>query len=573
VWRRAAGLRAEAACVCLLALMGANLLGAVWRKGLTADEFYHIPAGYYHLTAGEFRINTEHPPLFKMLAAVPLLFVPLEAPRLRDEAATAEPRRRTEEALELFWRANTGRFETVAFRARVPEILVTLALGWLVYVYARWLFGRRAALFAVALYVFEPTMLAHGRVVQTDVPAAFSYLLFFFTLHTYVRAPTARRALLLGLAAGLALATKLSLVVVAPVFALAAGVMFALAPRRGWSRKGVALQAAAVAVVALLFVNATYYFQRGPLPEGDLAYIVRQTPRAAGAVTACMGALSKAVPAPFLFGLYQVWVHNRNGHLASVLGRYGFEGWWYYFPVAFALKTTLPFLLTALAAVAWAARRLVRRRERRMLALLAPLLLYALAAMSSRIDIGVRHLLPVFPFLFILGGALFDRMLRARRRSYTLAVVLLMCWVVFEAARTFPHYVPYMNQLAWRRPHWYYLGDSNVEWGDDVRELALYLRARGETRVTAALLDGITFNDFSVPYVRTLDHYGVEHVNLVSEGDAPPTTRYVAVGASYLNGALLLAVPVLQRMKVLEYRRRQPEAVFGGSIYLYRVGE
>jgi hypothetical protein len=202
--------------------------------------------------------------------------------------------------------------------------------------------------------------------------------------------------------------------------------------------------------------------------------------------------------------------------------------------------------------------------------------LYALFAMSSRINIGVRHLLPVFPFLFILGGALLERMLGSGRRGRALVAAALACWVVFEAARAYPHYVPYMNQLAWRRPHWYYLTDSNVEWGDDARALALYLRARGETRVTAALLDGVSFNEHGVPYARTLDHYGVEQVNLVSADPAdtaPPGTRYVAVGASYLNGAFLLAVPVPQRLKVLEYRGRTPEAVFGNSIYLYRVKE
>jgi hypothetical protein len=287
-----------------------------------------------------------------------------------------------------------------------------------------------------------------------------------------------------------------------------------------------------------------------------------------------MRALSAPVPTSYLFGVYQVAVHNRNGHLASVLGRYGYQGWWLYFPVAFALKTTLPFFLTAVAALAWATRRLIKKRERRMLAMLAPVALYALLAMSSRINIGVRHFLPVFPFLFILGGALLDRLLSLGRgrRKVAVLVVVLMCWAGLEAARAFPHYVPYMNQMAWRRPRWYYLTDSNVEWGDDARELALYLRARGETRVRAALLDGITFNDHGVEYARTLEHYGVEYVNLVSaDEESRPETRYVAVGASYLNGALLLAVPVPQRLKVLEYRRRTPEAVFGDSIYLYRV--
>ena len=563
---------AEALCVCLLLLMSANLISAVARKGITADEFYHIPARYYHLTARNFQINSEHPPLVKMLAALPLLLVRPEAPPPR-YAADAEPRRRTEETLALFWRANTARFEAISFWSRVPMVFVTVALGWLIFVYARQLFGRRAAVFAVALYSFEPTVLAHGRVIQTDVPAALSYLLFFFALHAYARAPALGRALWLGAALGLALVTKFSLLVVVPVFAASMVALVWVAPRRGRGRARVTLQAGAAALAALLVVNAAYYFQGRTLLEGDLNYVAAQTPSAAGMVASALRALSAFVPGSFLFGIYQVAVHNRNGHLASVLGRYGYQGWWYYFPVAFALKTTVPFLLTSLAALAWAARRLFRGREWRMLALLGPVAVYSLLAVTSRINIGVRHFLPVFPFLFILGGALLDRLPRLGRgrRAAPAAVALVMCWVVFEAARAYPHYVPYMNQLAWRRPHWYYLTDSNVEWGDDARELALYLRARGETRVRAALLDGVTFNEHSIPYVRTLDHYGVEYVNLLSPDEGQPETRYVAVGASYLNGALLLALPVPQRQRALEYRGRRPEAVFGNSIYLYRV--
>ncbi|HEX8116459.1 MAG TPA: glycosyltransferase family 39 protein, partial [Pyrinomonadaceae bacterium] len=354
--------RAEAVCVCLLALMGANLLSVVWRKGLTADEFYHVPAGVYHLTRGEFRVNTEHPPLAKMLAAVPLLFVGVEAPPPR-YAPEALPSERTDETLSLFWRANTARFERIAFWSRVPAVLLTLGLGWLIYVYARRLFGRRAALLAVVLYSLEPTMLAHGRVVQTDIPAAFSYLLFFYALHTYWLRPTVRSALLLGGVMGLALATKFSLLIVVPVFAAAALSMFVVAPRRGRRRAHIALQAGAAALVALLLLNAVYYFQSPPPLAGDLAYVARQSPEAAGLLVSCARVLSKVVPSTFLLGLYQVAVHNRNGHLASLMGRYGYEGWALYFPVAFALKTTLPFLLTSLAALSWTARRLWRGRD------------------------------------------------------------------------------------------------------------------------------------------------------------------------------------------------------------------
>ncbi|HEX8117981.1 MAG TPA: glycosyltransferase family 39 protein, partial [Pyrinomonadaceae bacterium] len=441
LWSSLEGRRAGVVCACLLALMGANLLSVVWRKGLTADEFYHVPAGYYHLTRGEFRVNTEHPPLAKMLAAVPLLFVGVEAPPPA-YAPTAEPRERTEETLALFWRANTARFERVAFRARVPAVFVTLALGWLVYVYARRLFGRRAALLAVLLYSFEPTMLAHGRVVQTDVPAAFAYLLFFYALDLYWSEPTTRRGLALGLATGLALATKFSLVVLVPVLLTAAVVLFVVAPRRGVRRERVSAQTCAALLVALFVVNAVYYFQSPPPLAGDLAFVARRTPDAAGALESWSRVLSKAVPSQFLLGLYQVVVHNRDGHLASLAGRYGYRGWLLYFPVAFALKTTVPFLLLSLAALAWVGERLWRGRERRMLLLLLPVALYGAFALTSRINIGVRHIIPVFPFLFVAGGALLERLLSSGGRRRVLLAAACVCWIVVEAARAYPHYVP-----------------------------------------------------------------------------------------------------------------------------------
>jgi hypothetical protein len=133
--------------------------------------------------------------------------------------------------------------------------------------------------------------------------------------------------------------------------------------------------------------------------------------------------------------------------------------------------------------------------------------------------------------------------------------------------RAYPHYMPYMNQFASARPHWWYLSDSNVEWGDDTRDLAAYLRARGETRVRAMLLGGFA----------TLDAYGVNYQDaLAPTADAPP--RYTALGASFLNGSTVPFYEV-QGQRVSDevrvntfrsFRRRVPEAVIGNSIYLYR---
>jgi hypothetical protein len=127
--------------------------------------------------------------------------------------------------------------------------------------------------------------------------------------------------------------------------------------------------------------------------------------------------------------------------------------------------------------------------------------------------------------------------------------------------------MPYMNQFASARPHWWYLSDSNVEWGDDARDLAAYLRARGETRVRAMLLGGFA----------TLDAYGVNYQDALAPTTDPPP-RYTALGASFLNGSTVPFYEV-QGQRVSDevrvntfrsFRRRVPEAVIGNSIYLYR---
>ena len=570
--RTLAARRAEIFAALLLLSMGANMLSVLSRKSLTNDELYHIPAGYYHLVGGVFELNNEHPPLAKMWAALPLLFVQPDEP--------APPKDDAENNMNLTWgylqrffADNRERVRSITFWTRLFAVLLTLALGALVFTYARRFFNARAAVLAVALFSLEPTLLAHGRIVHTDVPAAFVYLLFFLTLDGYLRERSARRALLLGLATGAAFCTKFSMVVLPLLVTALAAAGFALAPRFRATRARVALHFGLVFVVVLLFVNAAYYFQRPPVREADVGWVKLQSPGTADALLTAFRVGANVLPTYFMFGFYNVALHNQHGHPSSLLGEYRTRGWWYYFPAAFALKTTLPFLLLTVAALAWAAWAAGARRELRYLAVLAPLAVYLALSMSSRINIGIRHLLPAFPFLFIAGGVLLDRLLGvSRARLAALALVALTFgWTAFEAWRAYPDYVPYMNQLASSHPRWWYLSDSNVEWGDDVQALAGYLHARGEREVRGALSGAWgTLAMYDIGY----------HEIFPKPGVRLPETRYVAVGASFLNGSTIAVppdehgrlLPEEQRVNYLaDYRRRQPEAVFGGTIYLYRV--
>ncbi len=566
---------AEVVCACLLLAMGANLFAAISRKSITNDEIVHIPAGYYHLVAGDFQLNNEHPPLVKMWAALPLLFIQPDeppAPTTADENFME----RTWGFHARFWPANRARFQSVTFWPRLMMIPVTLALGALIFVYARKLFGETAALIAVALYVLEPTVLAHGRIVHTDVPATLVYLLFFFTLHRYTEAPEVKRALLLGLACAVALLTKFSMLVILPVLGICLLAGLFVNRRDSRRRLRVVLHAGLVSAVILFAVNAAYRFQHPALEASDVRWVEMKSPALFVPIMTGIGVLSKIIPTYYLFGVYNIEIHNHYGHATSLLGQYNDQGWWYYFPVAFALKTTLPFLLLAVVALAWSVWRFTRshegKRDARFLFIVVPVVVYLAISLTSHINIGIRHFLPVYPFLFIAAGAFLANLLHHRKPAGIVVLVVLFSWMTFEAVRTFPDYTPYMNQLASRHPHWYYLADSNVEWGDDVGALAAYLKARGETKVSAALSAGWS----------TLRMYDVEYLDLISmPPGATPETRYVAIGVSELNGATVFlsqinGVPITQEQRVnffARYRNRQPEAVFGGSIYLFREKE
>jgi hypothetical protein len=565
--------RTQTVCAALLLLMAINMLAANSRKGITNDEIVHIPAGYYHLVAGEFQLNNEHPPLIKMWAALPLLFIqPNESP------PTAEEKQGVYGTLtwsyeDRFWQANRREFETILFLTRVMMIVLALGLGILIFAFTRSLLGPRAAVLAVALYTLEPTVLGHGRIVHTDLPGAFAFLLFFFVLRIYWQAKTTRNALLLGLASGLALLTKFSMIVLIPVLACLALAGIVFAPRLRIVRKRLALHGGLVLILVLLMINAAYRFQGPPIVHGDVQWVQARSPEAFDRWMTFFRAGSRVVPTYYLFGQYNVMLHNRDGHAASLLGQYNTKGWWYYFPVAFALKTSLPFLVITLTALAWTLWRLLRKRDQRMLWLLIPISIYCVLSVTSHINIGVRHFLPAYPFLFSAAGALLDRVLSLRypRHLAIALVVVSFGWMAAEALRTYPDYIPYMNQLASAHPHWWYLSDSNVEWGDDARALAEYLHAHGENEVRGAVSGGWG----------SLGLYDIHYYEIFPKpGRVIPETRYVAIGASFLNGSTV-AVPADQDGKLVSdeqrvnylaaYRGRTPEAVFGNSIYLYRV--
>jgi hypothetical protein len=563
--------RYEVLCVLMLTLMGVNLLSNAALRSLTNDELVHIPSGHRYLVERNVTLNPEHPPLAKIWSALPLSLLRVRFYRTveRDNQDFAAF---TTSYSGKFWELNRYRWWQITFWSRLPMVMLTLALGILIFVYTKGFFNARAATFAVALFILEPTILGHGWIVHTDIAAAFAYLLFLLILQRYWLRPTPARAVWLGVVTGAALLAKFSLIVVMPIFL---GALVYCAFKRGvspTSRLRRTLEPVAAVLSALVVLNAGYFFRHPRLlPQDSSWFLANAGTLFDGWMLTLFSALSKLIPTYYLFGISTVFVHNQQGHQSSLLGSYGESGWWYYFPVAFALKTSLPFLLLTVAALGWAVWITLVKRERSLIPILLAVALYLAIAMTSRINIGVRHLIPIFPFLFILGGISLDRFLSTRHlRVKAVLVAIFFGSMIFEAARAYPQYLSFTNQLTLGRSNWQVLSDSNVEWGQDIGALARYLHDRGETTVTAALSAG-----WMTPHLHGLNVTAYPPPRLESA-----RTRYVAIGASYLNGSTVTGDLLNEHGEPLTgdqranyfagYRTLTPEKVFGNSIYLFR---
>ncbi|HEX8490625.1 MAG TPA: glycosyltransferase family 39 protein, partial [Chthoniobacterales bacterium] len=429
--------RVEICAALILLLMAVNLVSVTARKSITADEVVLIPSAYYHLVTNDLPLIPQHPPLCKLLAGLPLLFIQPNELSPTQVDPSARPHEIEWAYIMRLWQDNRAQFEAICFWARVPMIALTLGLGLLLFVFARDLFGDRAALLALFLFALEPTVLAHGRVVQTDIPAAFGFLLTVFVLYRYFRGPTWKRALGIGAAAGIAMLAKYSMVVLGPL--LVAVLLVHLWHRKD-QRPTVAGHALLALIALVIVINAGYFFHHRSFTAGDAQWIANCFPAAHELVSTSVRLLRLILPTDFVMGVYRQLHHSHEGHPAALLGMYSSHGWWYYFPVAFALKATIPFLLLSLASLVWAAARIIRRKEWAFLTLLIPFAIYTALLMASPLNIGVRYYLPGYVFLLLLAGAFLHALFAAAKsklaRIASVAVAFVaLAWISFETLR------------------------------------------------------------------------------------------------------------------------------------------
>jgi Dolichyl-phosphate-mannose-protein mannosyltransferase len=445
----------------LIAIASLRIISTYFVFSNTTDEPAHIACGLEWLDRHTWTLEPLHPPLARVLTAV--------GPFLRGERSHPELGMWS----EGFRILGSGRHYDLNLAAARLGIL---PLFWIaataVYWWARRLMSPRGASFAALIFTTTPPVLAHAGLATTDFAlVAFSatsvVAALYFLESRSSRRNTALRASLLGFSLGLAIASKFSALVFLPAILLALLIWRCLPNLRRpelTPLRTAAIWSPLIAFAAFATVWSIYRFSFSTDPV-----------------------LGFSVPFPELFaGLRLLRAKNAFGSPAYLCGRCSLSGFWYYFPAVLSVKTPLGMLALVVLGICLGLRRDLR-------ALLGPLLVVAailIAAAFSRIDIGVRHLLAVYPALSVAAGFAMERTLNgAARRGLGLLAAAFLLWHLASGMIAHPDYFAYTNELALPTPE-NVLVDSDLDWGQDMKRLALRARQLGIREMASETMGG-----------------------------------------------------------------------------------
>jgi hypothetical protein len=455
------------------------------RLSATWEEPSNISAGLLYLEAGDFGVSTEHPPLAKLVAALPLLPMHLPLPFLGDNVSRPNC---VIQGRALVFGNNAN---AILLRARLAIASLALVLMLLLWEAGYRMFGPGVAWLAAALALFEPNLLAHSTMVTSDLALACLYFAAVYALWRVAERPSALRLIGCGVVCGMALATKHIGIYLIPTVILLAGVELISGTRHAdhggldtparhafnWT-----IRLAVIGAVALAALWGFYGFQYDARPEGLVL-----APTLSATLLSLSGHISRPLvtlathfsllPEAYLYGLSSVLAVNSHPRVAFLLGHLYPQAVWYYFPVSLLIKSTLGFLGLVLLAVvkprAWSGPS-----YRRAAYLLLPPALFLGASLTSGTNVGIRHVLPVYPFL-ILAAAAGAWEWAQRGRAWAVVVAVLLGLHIASSLHSLPNYLAYSNELVGGTSQTYRsLSDSNVDWGQGLIEARDYLVRR-----------------------------------------------------------------------------------------------
>jgi len=511
--------------VVLLTIMLILEISSALKESQTIDEAVHLASGYSYWKTGDFRMNPEHPALFKLISSFPLLFLRLNLP-------TDDPSWNDYNEWEFghqFLYHNTESADKILFFGRLPTMLISLLLGAFIFKWSRELFGYKAGIFALFLYILEPNIIAHSRYATNDIMITFLFLLSIYYFAKYLKKPSFNNLLVAGLVFAIAQVIKFSAAILIPIFILLFLVKRWQDSQPGKSKllnyKKFLLGTLVFILLTYLIIFISYGFElKIPISDPRVVKLYQERKDIINSNTYTeqpyftkpfikygdpqkgfgkfLYNLASNFPVPaysYFRGFANVIGHNYWGHGSYLLGMNGEKGWWYYFIIAFFVKTPLTiliFLVFSLILLCKKFSKILGRKKGNLpvinsiasfflslkkipfdyVLLTIPPLIYFLWSLTSHINLGVRHIFPVFPFIYLISSSVVNYKPKKFKKIYNIIFFLLILFYIFTSFKIYPNYLTYFNEaVGGPRNGAKILQDSNIDWGQDIKKLKKYI--------------------------------------------------------------------------------------------------
>lgn len=551
----------------LVALFSSN--GAFGDPGDSGsvDEVAHIPSGYSYDKYGDYRLNPEHPPLAKAIAGLPLALMPdIKGPK---DDWSWNGINQWEAGWYMIYEAGNDPAR-VLFWSRLPMILLMIGLGLFIYKWARELFGRKTALFTLLLFAFYPDVIAHGRLVTTDIAAAFGFVVATYYFSKAIEKKTWKWVIIGAAAFALAQLLKFSAFLLFFVFLILI-VIRAIQERKEkgfWSRFWLYFKKYFwVCAISLIFVWIVYIPFTWNTPI-DIEHKLIETNLTTDSKTLMLRNflhLFESNPilrglGHYLLGVMLVVARVAGGNATFIMGHLSDKSISWFFPVAWLIKTPITIIILFLTSiVAYIARKKTKEGAWIGSLLLTPIIIYWAFTLKGQLNIGIRHLMPTIPFVMLMIAYLVYPIINSTKKYlyHKIILVVLALFLIVSTMSYYPGFVGYFNESVPRDDRYNYLVDSSLDWGQDLLRLKKYI---DENNIKSIKVDyfGGSQTSYYLPQAREWHSaYG-------------PTTGWIAVSATFYQSSKLYG----EKEGKWSYGwldSQKPEAIIGGSILIFNI--
>ncbi len=594
----------------ILALMLGLSFFTLKNDSAVVDEVAHIPAGYSYLKYGDYRLNPEHPPLIKDIAAFPLLFLHLKFPDTIP-AWTTDPNGQWEAGWNFIYHIGNNA-DSILLYSRLPILLLGLLLGFGIYKFCLRRYGPPTALMALTLYALSPNIIAHDHFVTTDLGiAAFIFFAVWSFLAWLKQPKSPKRIAIAVMFFALAQVAKFSAVMLVPFFGLLVAIKLAtLGSKKEFKTAfwGYALGLAAIFGFGMFLVWIFYIPHTLHMPASMQDKLITSSLPSGynnlyGKYLTQYNDIAILKPLiQYILGVLMVINRVQSGNVTYLLGDVTNQSFVWYFPVSFVFKTPLPMLILILATLGagivgyahktplkvWSNFRSYAQDHFTELTCLLFIAYYSYLSITGNLNLGIRHLFPMMPFVFILVAKksvdLYHNAGKPKhKQAVAIATGVLMSWYVIGAFLQFPAYLPYINEaFGGSSQASKYLSDSNVDWGQDAKRLATYINNNPDIdKIAVDYFGGADMHyymckrryDKSGQLIRNASGYdcgGSKYIEWhVDYGK--PHTKYIAVSETYLVSDLFYQKYRPRPYNYQWLRDKTPIKRIGDSIYIYKV--